>query len=362
MLKLSQIYLKVVLIISLILFIVLGIETYIFMKHLYLSSFVNLSNDLLLKKEKYFNQEFIKYILISFATLLFFLGIMFLYISKINKTIQEEVKKVISFLKNLTHKKKNEKIESNFSKEFKDITKLLSKISSIIIHQKDMKQKYIEELEYSNKQKDDIISAISHEFKNPIAVINGYSQTLLNEDLPKSIQKKFLLKIYNNGEKLTNLIDTLRLAMRIDKNTQKFDFVEVNLYELVSEVSEELKETYKNRNIIIQGYKDVSIKADKNLFAIVLSNLIENGLKYSEDDVIVKIYNDAISVIDKGIGIKESDIEKITQKFYRVSANSWNNSLGLGLFIVNNILKIHNFTLNIRSEINEGSEFIVRFK
>ena len=334
------------------------------MKDMFISSLqtLHLSNEVISQKLEFFNQKFFHYFLITFFTLLGFLGILFMYISQINKTIQNEVKKIIIFLRNLTHKKKIDNIKSNFSKEFKDITKLLSKVSSIIIHQSEAKQKYIKELEQTNKQKEDIISAISHEFKNPIAVINGYSQTLLNENLPSSIQKKFLLKIYNNGEKLTNLIDTLRLAIRLDENTQKFNFVDVNLYELALEVSEDLKETYKNRNIFIQGYKDVSIKVDKSLFSVVLTNLIENGLKYSEDDIIVKIYNDAISVIDKGIGIKESDINKLTQKFYRVSDNEWNNSLGLGLFIVNNILKIHKFSLSIRSEINEGSEFIVRFK
>ena len=62
-----------------------------------------------------------------------------------------------------------------------------------------------------------------------------------------------------------------------------------------------------------------------------------------------------------GIGISENDLLKITRKFYRVSQNGWNNSLGLGLFIVNSILNLHNFKLEITSEYGKGSEFIIKY-
>ncbi len=94
---------------------------------------------------------------------------------------------------------------------------------------------------------------------------------------------------------------------------------------------------------------------------MALSNLIENALKYSEDEVLIKIDSNSISVIDKGIGIDENDLRKINQKFYRVSQNGWNNSLGLGLFIVHSILKLHNFELEIKSKLNEGSEFTIKY-
>lgn len=94
---------------------------------------------------------------------------------------------------------------------------------------------------------------------------------------------------------------------------------------------------------------------------MAISNLVENALKYSENDVIIKITPSSISIIDKGIGIDEKELDLINRKFYRVSKNGWNNSLGLGLFIVQSILSLHNFKLEIKSKLHQGSEFIIKY-
>ena len=334
MLKLYQIYFRLFIIVFVLLFISVVIEIY------YIKNFETLFFVLLI-------------------TFISFLTIFYLSISKITNSLQEEVSKIINFLKNLTKKSKNEYISSNFSEEFRNITKLLSKIAHLLIKQDNIKSAYTSKLELANTQKDEIISAISHEFKNPIAVINGYSQTLLDDNLPPTLRKKFLKKIHKNGEKLTNLIDTLRLAIKLDENKQKLNFKKVEVYSLTKEIIEDIKDSY-NREIKLFGDK-IEIKADEVLLGVAIRNLIENAIKYSEDEILVMVTNNSISVIDKGIGISSENIEKITQKFYRVSNNTWNNSLGLGLSIVNNIVKLHDFTLEIKSEINKGSEFIIKF-
>ena len=291
----------------------------------------------------------------------FFISI-FIVAYKINIEIQEETKKILTFLKALTKKKKENYINSNFSYEFSLITGLLTKVSKILIKQDKQKDKYTSKLQASNTQKDDIISAISHEFKNPIAVINGYSQTLLDdENINEKIRQKFLTKIYKNGERLNELIDTLRLSTKLDNLGQKVNLKNINIYKLTLDVLDGLKHTYKSKELIIKGSKEITIKADEALFSIVLTNLIENAFKYSEDEVTLKISKKQIDIIDTGIGIKEKEITKIAEKFYRVSSNSWNNSLGLGLFLVNNIVELHHFKLEIKSVENEGSTFSVVF-
>ena len=122
----------------------------------------------------------------------------------------------------------------------------------------------------------------------------------------------------------------------------------------------DLKDKYKNREMLIQGI-DVTLKVDETLISMAISNLIENALKYSEDEIIVNISDNSICVIDKGIGIEEKELEKINQKFYRISNNGWNNSLGLGLFIVQSVLTLHNFTLEIHSEFKKGSQFCIKY-
>ena len=295
------------------------------------------------------------------ALVLFFIAII-VVTYKINIQIQGEMQKIVNFLKELTKKKKPTYISSDFSQEFSIITNLLSKVSQILVKKEKQKSKYTSKLEVSNRQKDDIISAISHEFKNPIAVINGYSQTLLDdENLNPNIRQKFLSKIYKNGVKLSDLIDTLRLSIKLDSGQQSMSFTRLNLYDIVHDSLENIKINYPKRDAIIRGSSEVSIKADNSLFSVVISNLIENAFKYSEDEVIIEINEHSVKVIDTGIGISEKNLENITNKFYRVHENSWNNSLGLGLFIVSNIISLHNFKLEIESEENRGSSFIVKF-
>jgi signal transduction histidine kinase len=75
----------------------------------------------------------------------------------------------------------------------------------------------------------------------------------------------------------------------------------------------------------------------------------------------VNINRHSLEVIDTGIGISSKDLNKITKKFYRTNKNTWNNSLGLGLFLVNNIVNLHHFKLVITSKLNEGSTFKIEF-
>jgi len=336
LLKLHHLYFIVFFVFFFALFVVIGVEVY------YIKNF----------------KEFLIYLTLTFILFIF---IFFVITTKTSKYLQKEILKITNFLKNLTKKNKVEKIESNFIEEFNKITKLLSKVAHILNVQEKQKNAYTSKLETLNTQKDEIISAISHEFKNPIAVISGYSETLLKDDnIPIPLRKKFLQKIYNNSNKLTKLIDTLRLAIRLEENKQSYNFSEVDVCDLVDEIVEDIKESY-DREIEIDKRVCSKIKADYTLLGVAIRNLIENGIKYSEDKIIIKIYNDGLSVEDNGIGLSEDDIHKITDKFYRVSNNTWNNSLGLGLSIVSNILKLHNFKLEIRSEIHNGSEFIIRW-
>lgn len=296
------------------------------------------------------------------VALAFFFLAVFTTMYKINAQVSSEVTKIIDFLKSLVRKKKSTVIHSDYSQEFAIITSLLTKVAQILVKKEKRKSKYTQKLQALNKQKDDIISAISHEFKNPIAVVNGYSQTLLEDpDINPNIRNKFLKKIYANGEKLTHLIDTLRLSLKLDSQQKSLNITSVALFELIEECAEALKLNYPNREILIIGNHSLHIDVDKVMFGIVITNLIENALKYSEDEIEVRFDTNSIDVIDTGVGISKKDLQKITEKFYRVQHNRWNNSLGLGLFLVDNILKLHHFQLTVKSVQHKGSTFSIHF-
>ncbi len=294
---------------------------------------------------------------------LFFIAMAFFIALKISKNIQKEIQDILYYLLRIKKQQKIKIQNSPFSLEFQQITNLLEDVSNSLSKKERQKSKYTARLKLANRQKDDIISAISHEFKNPIAVINGYSQTLLEDkELNADIREKFLKKITSNSLKLTNLIDRLRLSLKLEEGNYAQSFTKINMYNTINHIIDDIKSTYPNREIILLGKKNVTLKVDETMIKIAIENLIENAIKYSQDDVIVNISNNKLSVTDTGIGIKEKDITKITNRFYRASKNGWNNSLGIGLSLVSNIIKIHKFHLDIQSVENEGSTFTVIFK
>ena len=290
-----------------------------------------------------------------------FIASAFWVVLRISKNVQNETKNILNFLRNLTTQTKAIKIESSYSIEFNKITKLLTTVSQNLAKKDKQKSKYTAKLKLSNRQKDDIISAISHEFKNPIAVISGYAQTLLEDrDINPKIQDKFLTKIFSNSSKLTNMIDRLRLLIKLEEGKHPFKFREINMGILIDDIIDDLKLTYQNREINFK-LDDTKIDVDETMITIAISNIIENALKYSQDNIDIELNNKSLTIIDSGIGIKESDIPKIINKFYRVSNNGWNNSLGVGLSLVKNILELHKFKLEIRSIENKGSIFKIIF-
>jgi len=290
-----------------------------------------------------------------------FIGIFFVVALKISKKVEYETNSILKFLNDLIKQNKSLKIESNYSLEFQNITTLLTKVSDSLSKKDKQKSKYTAKLKLSNRQKDDIISAISHEFKNPIAVISGYSQTLLDDkDLNANIRDKFLEKIFSNSEKLTNMIDRLRLSIKLDEGKQPHSFTKTNITNVTKHIIDDLKVTYPSRDINIEA-NDIVMEVDETMISIAITNLVENALKYSQDTVNITITKKKLSVSDVGIGINSKDISKLTEKFYRVSNNGWNNSMGVGLSLVSNILNIHNFSLDIKSIENEGSTFSIVF-
>ena len=297
-----------------------------------------------------------------FIFYILFLAIFVYMVYKISDEISEETDKILKYLKELIKQKDTIDVESKYSLEFNKITNLLSKVSKELMQKQKKKAKYTAKLKLANKQKDEIISAISHEFKNPISVISGYSQTLIEDkNINPKIKDKFLAKIYTNTKKLTFLIDRLRMFTKLEDDNHPIKLETTDIAVLVTEIIEELKNSFCSKDIVFDIKDEVIKEIDIALFSVAVTNLIENALKYSEDEVIIKLDKNSLSVIDKGIGIKPSEIEKITQKFYRVSKNSWNNSLGIGLSIVSHIIRVHNFTLVIESKEFEGSIFSIKF-
>lgn len=293
---------------------------------------------------------------IAFA-IAFFLLISFFITYQMNKKIRYDINQIISYLEELSEKNYKAVLHIEYFNEFLQISVMLKNLAKKLHSRSRQKRKHTAKLRLINKQRNDILSAISHEFKNPVAAINGYAETLRDDpDSPVSIRTKFLDKIISNAMKISNMLDRLALSVKLENNDLSIAPHPFNIGELIGDIVENLEKKQKEQKIIFTPFS-LEVKADKTMIELVLVNLIDNAIKYSESDVRVTFDSNVISVTDKGIGISESDLKNITSKFFRVRKNTWDNSMGLGLAIVDYILKLHRMKLNISSEPNRGSTF-----
>ena len=297
-----------------------------------------------------------------FYIVLFIVSQVFLLMSVYygTKQVSKELKNVEKYL---SENSKSIHIDSSayfFTEEFEKINAKLIQTLGKIQKRERVKRKYTAKIKLKNRQRSDMLSAIAHEFRNPIAAIMGYSQTLTeDEDIPSGLRLKFLGKIYKNGEKIEELLSRLLLWNRFESGEQKLHLSKFDIKPLAHEIASNLEEKYKGREIIVEG-NSLVVKADKALLEIVLKNLIENSLKYSSEVVRVELLENQVNVIDLGVGISKENIDKVTKKFFRTDEHSWDNSMGLGLAIVKQVLKLHNSSLEIKSEEDKGSTFSFR--
>lgn len=289
-----------------------------------------------------------------------FIVIIFLafYVSKmIGKRILFDVKQIKNYLDEISNKNYNAVIKIEYCYEALQLSLLLKNLVKKLSNREKQKRKYTAKLRLMNKQRSDILSAISHEFKNPIASIMGYAQTLQEDpDINPELREKFLDKISSNGEKMSTMLDRLALSVKLENKDLELHETTFDLKTLCEDVAVNLYSKYKDRHILVDVESHM-IYADKTMLELVLVNLVDNALKYSESDVELILNKDTVFVKDKGIGVKEEHLDHISSKFYRVQKNSWDNSMGIGLAMVSYILKAHKSLLEIQSTFGEGSTF-----
>lgn len=273
------------------------------------------------------------------------------------KHMEKELNTINKYLENIDKIDKIDYKAHFFTQEFEELNQNLAKALKKAQKREEIKQQYNAKLKLKNRQRADMISAIAHEFRNPVASIMGYAQTLQDDpNIPKPLQEKFLSKIYNNGNKIESLLARLILWNKFESKETNLHKSKFDILELAQEIKFSLQDKYKNREIVVQG-KSRIVEADRTLMDVALKNLIENALKYSKDEVTIAIDAQRISVADKGVGIAPKDIDKVTKKFYRSGVHNWDNSMGLGLSIVKTILMLHHTKLEIESELGKGSIF-----
>lgn len=223
------------------------------------------------------------------------------------------------------------------------------------------------ESEIADELKNEFVSIVSHELRTPLASVLGFIEILLHREIPQEKQKKYMLTIYKEAIRLSNLINDFLDLQRMESGSQEYHFIPIRLGQWVHEQKEQWKGTQSHQFNLHVPNEDLYVLADVNRLTQVLTNLVSNAIKYSPDADQIDIYVHAredhvnIEVKDYGLGIPEQVHDQLFSKFYRVD-NSDRRQIGgtgLGLSISKEIVDAHNGNLSFVSTLGQGSTFTI---
>ena len=230
------------------------------------------------------------------------------------------------------------------------------------------------ELKKLSEIKNEFIDNMAHELKTPISTISLASEALLDKEIKDDSSRKNYIKIINDENKRLGVqVEKVLSIAQSEKENYSIKFEKICINKIIKDSVDINSFKIKKRDgeIILNLCSDESfIYGNYDHLINVFNNLLDNANKYSTDKPIIKIsstkINDILEVAisDNGIGIKNSNIDKVFDKFYREPQGNIHNvkGFGLGLSYVKNILNKHKATIDVESKINNGTKFIINFK
>lgn len=250
----------------------------------------------------------------------------------------------------------------------RDITKRMH-----LEHLKDEKESIEKKLEAAqelNKLKSEFISIVSHELRTPLAIVKE-AVHLISDEVPGPVNQKqrdVLKNANSNIQRLKKLIDDLLDISRIEGERFKLHYSLVNLNELLEESSDFFKKLASQKGVNLDYLlpkNQVNIFIDAERINQVISNLINNAIKFTEQGgnvkIEVRVMEDKVrvGVIDTGIGISKQDRDKLFHKFVQVSKNheAQRQGVGLGIYIAKELIEMHGGEIWVESKLGVGSKF-----
>lgn len=222
----------------------------------------------------------------------------------------------------------------------------------------------------NERLRSDLASLMSHELRTPVTSIQGFAELLLADDTIPGESREFLEIIANESQRLSKMLTTFLSVSNLEQtDKQEMEKTPVKVDTVVSEVVSEMQERAKRKRIrlVEQANSHIPpVAADKGLIQRVVSHLVDNAIKYSPErtSVIISTILEAdflrVVVEDKGYGVPATERDKIWQKFYRIARDGQDKeeeSTGLGLSLVKEIVEQHGGQVGVESEIGQGSKF-----
>lgn len=278
------------------------------------------------------------------------------------------VNRKVKYIKLIT-KEVNSIKEEGFGKtiEVKGEDELAQLCDSINTMSIELGQK-IENEKRIEKTKSELITNISHDLKTPLTSLVGYLELLNNGNLEEEVKEEYLKIAYNKSLRLKDLVNELFEYTKLTNNNFKIERVEYNISNIINQIVGESILDFLEKDIEVKlenPYKELFYNIDPKLFTRLIENLVNNAEKYSDSKSIFRaIVEDKASTIEitfinKCEELKEYQLEKIFEKFYRLdqARSSDDGGSGLGLSIAKRIVELHNGNLTV-----EKVEEYIQFK
>ncbi len=225
-----------------------------------------------------------------------------------------------------------------------------------------------------NNQKNDFINNMGHEFKTPIATIQLAAQTLQHEKIAEDSTQAIPLSkhIIRESKRLQQYIERILSSAQLESSSfSKLHIEPVDISSLIHESLEQLELIINQKKAIIRiepSDQIFALKADRLLLTGVFRNIIENSLKYSDEEVHIDIFIKRkngqliIDIKDNGYGMNRHTLSLIFQQFYRLSKGNIHDikGLGLGLYFAKQVIENHGGKITVQSELNEGTTFSIQ--
>ena len=212
------------------------------------------------------------------------------------------------------------------------------------------------------------VANVSHDFRSPLTSIRGYTVAMKDGTIPYENQAKYLDIILFETDRLAGLTQNLLDLNEFDNNAIRLNLTDFNLCAMVKQSAatfESICASKKLKMRLIFSEKEIWVKADKQKIQQVLHNLIDNAIKFSNEDSKVEVTVTSregtayVSVRDYGIGIPKESLNQVWERFYKtdLSRGKDKKGTGLGLSITKQIINAHNEKIVVESTVGEGTEF-----
>ena len=287
-----------------------------------------------------------------------YMAIIFIYLKQRDKKINQ----ITQYINEIKNRKYDLNINENSEDELSNLKNELYKITIMLKEESEISRQDKEKIKMS-------VEDISHQLKTPLTSIMIMLDNLKdNPNMDEDTKQKFIFEISKQVDWINWLVISILKLSRLEADVVKFSNNKINVKKFIDEIigNLEIPIEIKNQKISIEGDEEASFIGDYKWQQEAITNIIKNAIEHNKENgkITIKYEENVlftkITIIDEGQGIAKEDLKHIFERFYKAQ-NSSDNSVGIGLSLAKNIIEKNNGMINCKSEIGNGTEFIVKY-